>query len=273
MSRQLLKTLMAAAAVSIAFAGTTAVLAKDKPAARAPAPAAATQSSAAAPTAPRKASAEQRAEAERLEPLARAAFWANEAAIDPRDEEAGVRLAAALRTLGRNEEAAGAAQQVLVIDPADKPALLEEARAFVAAGRGFYAVDPLTRLGGKDAKDWRVLSLLGVAFEQVSRLDEAQAAWRRALELSPDNPAVLSNLAMHAAAQGQAGEAETLLRRAAAQPGASIQVRQNLALILGLQGKLAEAETIQRQDLPPELAEANMAYLRAAARGGAAVKN
>ena len=41
-------------------------------------------------------------------------------------------------------------------------------------------------------------------------------------------------------------------------------MRQNLALILGLEGKLAEAERLERQDLPPELAEANMAYLRAA---------
>jgi len=46
-------------------------------------------------------------------------------------------------------------------------------------------------------------------------------------------------------------------------------VRQNLSLVLGLQGKLDEAEKIQRQDLPPELADANMAYLRTAAATGA----
>ena len=60
-----------------------------------------------------------------------------------------------------------------------------------------------------------------------------------------------------------------MLRQAAAQPGASLQVRQNLGLILGLQGRLSEAEQLQRQDLPPELAEANMAYLRAASTGAA----
>jgi Flp pilus assembly protein TadD len=277
MSRPLMKALLAAAALSLVLVGATAVLAKDKTAdPTAPAAAAPTAGSAkpttAPPAAPRKATPQQRAEAERLDPLARAAFWANEVAADPRDVDAGAHLAAALRTLGRNQEAALAAQQALVVDPGDKGALMEEARAFVAGGQGFYAIDPLTRLGGKDAKDWRVLSLLGVAFEQVARGEEAEAAWRRALELSPDNPSVLSNLALHAAAQGRAGEAETLLRRASIQPGAGIQVRQNLALVLGLEGKLAEAETIQRQDLPPELADANMAYLRAAAAGAAPVK-
>jgi Flp pilus assembly protein TadD len=72
---------------------------------------------------------------------------------------------------------------------------------------------------------------------------------------------------MHYAARGQSSEAEQLLRQAAALPNATVQVRQNLALILGLEGKLAEAETLERQDLPPQLADANMAYLRAASAG------
>ena len=37
------------------------------------------------------------------------------------------------------------------------------------------------------------------------------------------------------------------------------------ALVLGLEGKLDEAEQIQRQDLPPQMADNNLAYLKAAA--------
>jgi len=221
----------------------------------------------AAPAPPKKATAEERAEADRLDPLARAAFWANQVQIDPRDVQAGVRFAAALRALGRNDEAASTAEQVLIVDPGNRDALLESARAHLAAGQGFYAIDPLNKLHAAEPKDWRYVSLMGVAYEQVSRTSDAEAAWRQALQLSPDNPAILSNLAMHYAARGQSSEAEQLLRQAAAQPNASVQVRQNLALILGLEGKLAEAEQLERQDLPPELAEANMAYLRAAASG------
>jgi Flp pilus assembly protein TadD len=268
MSRPLMKALFGAAALSLILAGATAVLAKDK-AEPAAAPAAPAKPAPAAPAPPKKATPQQRAEADRLDPLARAAFWAGEVSLDPRDTDAGIHLAAALRGLGRNAEAAQTAQQVLVVDPSNQGALMEEARAFVAAGQGFYAIEPLGKLGGANARDWRVLSLLGVAYEQVSRLDDAQAAWKRALELSPDNPAVLSNLAMHDAAAGRSADAEALLRKAAAQPGAGLQVRQNLALILGLEGKLAEAETIQRQDLPPALADANIAYLKAASTSAA----
>jgi Flp pilus assembly protein TadD len=221
-----------------------------------------------APAPPRKATPEQRAEADRLDPLARAAFWAREADLDAQDKEAGIKLATALRGLGRNEEAATAAARVLVVEPNDRDALLEVARDHLAAGQGFYAIEPLTRLQATGAKDWRILSLLGVAYDQVSRGDDAEAAWREALQLSPNNPAVLSNLALHEAARGLAADAERLLREAIAQPGATLQVRQNLALVLGMEGKLAEAERLERQDLPPELADANMAYLRAAAGGG-----
>ena len=47
-------------------------------------------------------------------------------------------------------------------------------------------------------------------------------------------------------------------------PGATVKVRQNLALVLGLEGKFAEAEAIQREDLPPQMADNNLAYLKAA---------
>jgi Flp pilus assembly protein TadD len=104
---------------------------------------------------------------------------------------------------------------------------------------------------------------MGVALQQVRRYEDADAAWRQALALSPENPAVLSNMAMALADRGQAADAEALLRKAASQPGASLQVRQNLTLVLGLEGKLGEAEKLLREDLPPDQADANLAYLQA----------
>ena len=52
-----------------------------------------------------KARPEERAAADRLEPLARAAFWGREAQLDPADAEAGVKLSAALRALGQYDAA------------------------------------------------------------------------------------------------------------------------------------------------------------------------
>jgi Flp pilus assembly protein TadD len=209
--------------------------------------------------------AADRAAAERMEPLGRAAFWASQVSADPKDAQAGLKLASALRQLGRYDEAFDAAGKVLVQQPDNVDALLEQARVAIAGNQGFYAVAPARRVQALAPKDWRGPSLLAVGLEQAGRPDEAKVAHSQALALAPENPTVLSNAAMFYAAQGDKAQAETLLRKAASEPGAGIQVRLNLAIVLGLQGKLAEAETLQRQDLPPQMVANNLAYLKAAA--------
>ena len=209
-----------------------------------------------------KASADQRAAAQRLDPLARAAFWSHEFDIDPTDAVAGVNTAAAMRALGRYPEAADVAGRVLVLEPKNVDALMEVARANIDANRGFYAVAPLRQVVVLAPSDWKPWSLLGVAYEQAERPDEALAAHTRALTLSPNSPAALSNMALFRATHGAPAEAETLLRKAVAGPGAGAQERQNLALVLGMEGKMGEAERLIREDLPPEQANANLAYLK-----------
>ena len=219
---------------------------------------------AAVPNAPRKATAEERAQAERLDPLGRSAFWSREAELDPRDPVAGVRLSQALRALGQPDQALEASQRVLIIYPDDVEALLEVGRNQIARNQAFYGIVQLKHAQALAPRDWRPLSLLGVAYDQTQRPAEARQAWQQALALSPDNPAVLSNIGLSQAAAGDTAAAEASLRRAVAQPGATLQTRQNLALVLGLQGKTAEAEQWLRQDLPPEMASANLQWLRAA---------
>ncbi len=219
------------------------------------------------PAAPVKASATERAAADRLDPLARSAFWARESGYDPTDAPAGIEFAASLRALGRYPEASDAVGRVLVLYPENVEALLESARDAVAAGKGFYALDPLRHAEKIAPRDWRVYSLLAIAHDQNQQPDAARTAYGQALELSPENAAVLSNLGLWYAIHGQPAVAEGYLRRAVAQPAASAQERQNLALVLGMEGKLADAESLMREDLPPEVADGNLAYLRAA--GGA----
>lgn len=228
------------------------------------APATAQAAKPAVPAPPVHASAQERAMAERMDPLARSAFWAREADADPTDAVAGTRLAAALRAMDRGPEAQDAIERVLVLQPNNVEALLEQARDFIAQNQGFYAIAPAKHAQGLAPHDWRAPSLLAVALEQAQRDDEALAAHRQALALAPANPTAMSNLAMFYAGHGQAAEAERLLRQAAADPAAPMQVRQNLALVLGLNGKLAEAEQLARRDLPPAMVANNLAYLRAA---------
>jgi len=210
-----------------------------------------------------KATKQERTAALRLEPLARAAFFNREFEIDPTDVEAGLVLSDTLRVLGRNSEAAEAAHRVLLFAPDNYDALLAAARAHIADNNAFYAIDPLQSAVARKPGDWRAWSLLGVALDETKRGSEAQAMWDKALSLSPDNPSVLTNKALYLASSGDLAGAETILRRAVAQPGAGIQVRQNLALILGLQGKMPEAEKLLRQDLPPDVADKNLAWLQA----------
>jgi Flp pilus assembly protein TadD len=235
------------------------------------APVVAQQTAPAAPAAAARvpAGAEARAAYDRADPLSRSVFWTEQADINPLDPVAGVKAAQALRELGRFEQAADMAERVLLVQPDNVEAMLEVGRGHIARGHAFYGVAALEKARDARPDDWRAWSLLGTAYEQVRRAQDAQTAWARALQLSPDNPDVLTNMAISAMTRGDTAAAEPLLRRAAAQPGASLKVRLNLAMALGLNGKMDEAEQMMRRDLPPDAADRNLEWLRARAGSGA----
>jgi Flp pilus assembly protein TadD len=264
--RALIASAFAFAALPALVATAQTPAAPTTPAAQ-PASGAAAAAKPAPPPKPVKATPEERAEAERLDPLGRAAFWQREVNADPMDNDARLKLAKALRALGRYEEASEAADQLLVIQPGNLEALLESARAKIENNQGFYAIEVAQRAAAQAPRDWRPVGLLAIALEESDRDSEALEAYQRALSLAPDNPATLSNLGMYYAGHGDAARAESLLRKAAAEPGAAAQERQNLALVLGLEGKFDEAERLARQDLPPDQVRNNLAYLRAASDG------
>jgi len=197
--------------------------------------------------------------------LSRSAFWSREFDHDPTDAVAGVELAVALRLLGHYEESTATATRVLVLHPDNLPALLESARGYIEMDKGFYALEPLKKAQAAAPRDWTVYMLEGVAHEQNEQPEDARTAYLQALTLSPNNPAVLSDLALWYAKRGDTCEAEKLLRTASAQPTANAQERQNLALVLGMEGRFTEAEQLMRQDLPPPITDNNLAYLRAEA--------
>jgi Flp pilus assembly protein TadD len=251
-------------AAAFALAAAPALAAGATPTTATATPKASTPARPAPPPKPVKATPEQRAEAERLEPLARAAFWAHEVDADQTDAEARLKLAKALRALGKYEEAGENADQLLVVQPTNYEALLESARDRIGQNQGFYAIDPAQRAEALQPHDWRPVSLLAVGLEQSDRDSEALQAHQKALALAPNNPATLSNLGMYYATHGDPAQAEPLLRKATEAPGAGAPERQNLALVLGMEGRIDEAEQLQRQDLPPQTVSNNLAYLHAA---------
>jgi len=206
----------------------------------------------------------------RAEPLAQAGFFAKQFEHDPKNAKIGLYLSNAQRAIGQYDEAANTAHDVLLFSPDNTDALLAAARAHIEGGHAFYAIDPLKHLSELKPGDWEAWSLLGVAYDQTKRPDDAQAAWQTALKRSPGNAAVLTNMAMSRVTAGDFAGAEPLLRMAVAQKTATIQERQDLALVLGLEGKMAEAEKLLRQDLPPDAADANLAWLQQALQSHAA---
>jgi Flp pilus assembly protein TadD len=113
-----------------------------------------------------------------------------------------------------------------------------------------------------DRPDWQLLSAEGAILDQMGDPAGARDRYRKALDIMPNEPSILSNLGMSYVLQGDLRTAESYLASAVKQPGADSRVRQNLALVVGLQGRFGEAEKIASAELSPEQAQANVSYLR-----------
>jgi len=209
------------------------------------------------------ATAEERNAVRNQDLLAQAAFWAEAYDLNPGDREAAYELSNILRRLGGAQRAAEIARQALALYPEDAGLLTSYGMALTASGAGAQAVEPLSRAIMHEPSDWRLTNALGVALEQAGRPDRARTRFAEAVALAPGEPAVLNNLALNRMLGGDPEEAERILRRAMDIDHAGPQVRQNLALALALQGRFSEAEDVALLDSTPEMAEANLGYVRA----------
>ena len=181
---------------------------------------------------------------------------------NPRDTEAALRYAQALRVSGQYAQAVAVLERATLQAPKNRALLGAYGRALADVGKYEQALDVLGRAHTPDLPDWHILSAEGAVLDQMGRHDEARHYYETALKIVPDEPSVLSNLGLSYALAKDLPKAEATLRRATARPGAEPRVRQNLALVVGLQGRFKEAEQIAQADLPPEEAAANVTYLR-----------
>lgn len=188
--------------------------------------------------------------------------WGQRYRANPRDADVAIHYARALRGLGQRAQAAAVLEQSAIHNPKNRALLGAYGRALADDGRYKEALEVLGRAHTPDQPDWRILSVQGAVLDQMGRHQDAQRHYASALRLKPNEPSVLSNLALSYALSKDLPKAEATLRQAAAQPGAEPKVRQNLALVVGLQGRFKEAEAIARGDLSPSEAAANVAYLR-----------
>jgi hypothetical protein len=96
--------------------------------------------------------------------------------------------------------------------------------------------------------DPRAWTFLAGALPEAAA-EEREAAYRRAAELAPDNPAALHNLARELLAQGRSGEALPAARRAAGLAPWSPPLLDGYARVLSDLGRCEEAQAVQRRAL------------------------
>jgi Flp pilus assembly protein TadD len=183
-------------------------------------------------------------------------------ARDPNDKETALRYSSVLQMNGQSDQSLAVMRKLAIAYPKERDVLSAYGKALAADGQLQPALDAVRRAQTPEYPDWKLLSAEGAILDQLGQSGEARSLYRRALDLKPDDPSVLSNLGMSYVLEGDLRTAETYMRSASAQPGADSRVRQNLALVVGLQGRFDEAEKIAGQELSPEQAQANVAYLR-----------
>ncbi|TPI14946.1 tetratricopeptide repeat protein [Mesorhizobium sp. B4-1-3] len=183
-------------------------------------------------------------------------------ARNPNDKRLAINFAAALQMDGDADQSLAVMRKLAIAYPKDREVLAAYGKALAANGQFEPALDAVRRAQTPEYPDWKLVSAEAAILDQMGQKDEARQDYRKALELKPNEPSVLSNLGMSYVLEGDLRTAETYMRSAAQQPGADSRVRQNLALVVGLQGRFDEAEKIASQELSPEQAQANVAYLR-----------
>lgn len=183
-------------------------------------------------------------------------------ARNPTDKRIATNYAAALQMDGDADQSLAVMRKLAIALPKDRDVLASYGKALAANGQFEAALDAVRRAQTPEYPDWRLVSAEAAILDQIGQKDDARQLYRKALELKPNEPSVLSNLGMSYVLEGDLRTAETYMRSAAQQPNADSRVRQNLALVVGLQGRFDEAEKIASQELSPEQAQANVAYLR-----------
>ncbi|MEQ1931797.1 MAG: tetratricopeptide repeat protein, partial [Parvularculaceae bacterium] len=196
-----------------------------------------------------------------MDPIAAAAYWGTAYDRAPTAESA-VQYSASLRKIGSTKEAAAVMQKASTRYSGNVDVSLEYGKTLVEEGRAFEAVRHLEIAADKKRGDWRALSAYGVALDQINEHELARVKYDEALRLSPDNVNVLNNKGLSYALEGDLKTAIRTLRVATSNRGGDARVRQNLALVLAINGDMREAERLARSDLPPQLADENVAYFR-----------
>jgi Flp pilus assembly protein TadD len=179
--------------------------------------------------------------------------------LEPNATAPFIAMGNTLLEMGQADEAIIAFNSALSREPRDPEALRGVARAYLKTARPELAGQPLALAYEGTPNDPKLLMLIGVADDFVDQHGEAQARYRRGLELAPGDPGLSLNMALSLALTGDYDEAIARLRPLAIGPSATPRERQTLALIYGLKGDRAAATKLALVDLEPAAVQHNLA--------------
>src|ERR1700733_14883676 len=123
-------------------------------------------------------------------------FYRDRYRSNPKDADAALNYGKALRASGQRSQAVAMLEQATIAHPGDKALMAGYGRALADNGNFQQALDVLGRAHSPEDPDWRILSAQGAVLDQLGRGEEARQYYASALRIVPDEPSVLSNLAL-----------------------------------------------------------------------------
>ncbi len=210
----------------------------------------------------RPASPEERAAANRADPLTRANFWAKENLKDGEDLTVALEFSRALREIGSHDRAIDVLSRTLIVHPDSPDALMLLGRIYMAkddvpnAGRVFHRA---TEVAPERSETW---AALGTTFDRQGQHRLAQTSYQTSLGLEPNRTTTLTNYGLSLVLSGDLAGAEAKLRLAAGNADAGARVTENLALVLGLQGKFDDMKAVSGAAAPDQVVDQNVELLR-----------
>lgn len=106
------------------------------------------------------------------------------------------------------------------------------------------ALEEIDNVINMQNSDWKLYSLRGVINDKLHYYKEAIASYNKALELSPDNPTVLNNIAVSMMMNGKYEDAEMYASKAIENKNVNIQAFKTYAKILAFKGETEKAQEV-----------------------------
>lgn len=166
--------------------------------------------------------------------------------IDPGRPDIHANLGNLLNTRGQSNEAEMAYRKASSVDPSFRPARLGLARLLCKTGRGDDAAEEALILLGRNRKDAEALNVLGSARRLQQRPEEAEAAFREALSVSPAYAVARHNLGALLTQQSRSEEALVELELAARAGVQGEEIDVNRASALMALNRFDAAESLLR---------------------------